>query len=164
MPNPSPPPWELDPLPPLPELLRLSREYRGLSVRKLAVASGRVHQTITNIETGNTAKVGAAVLRDLAAALEMPYPILAEAAKRPARGLRPFDVPAEWTRLTPSQRRVVQSVGNAILAAYEQGREDERHGSSEQERQEAEVQATGRALLEQVAELQQPAGRRKRQP
>jgi hypothetical protein len=105
-------------------------DRRGpLSARAAAARSeGKVsYETLRLIARGeHSGKLSDDTVAGLALALDVPRSQVLAAMGRTMSGpMRPFEAPDRWQRLTHRQRQLVVSVGDALLAAYEQGREDE---------------------------------------
>lgn len=118
-------------------LAELGERGRPLSQRDAADRSGgRIsHATIGNITSGrHGGKLDDRTVEGLALALDVPRSEILRALHRTSQSvLRPFEAPERWQRLTHTQRKVVISVGNALLDSYEQGQDDatEREGRDE---------------------------------
>lgn len=61
----------------------------------------------------------------IALALDVPVSVVYQAANVP-RPLTRWQLPAKFDRLDPGQRRLVEDVAGALLAAYEKGLRDAR--------------------------------------
>lgn len=111
-------------------LAALGDGRRPLSQRDAAARSnGQVsHEIIGQLSRGShSGKLTDRVVAGLALALDVPRSDILRAMDRQRYvGQTPFVAPDRWQRLTHSQRKVVLAVGDALLSAYEEGRDDTR--------------------------------------
>lgn len=97
-----------------------------LSLRQVVDRSGErlSAETVRRIARGDhQGDVSERVAQGLAMALEVPLPRIYEAAGRP-RPLTRWEWPTKFDRLSLKQRRLVESVADGFLQAYQQGREE----------------------------------------
>src|SRR3954467_14176405 len=99
-----------------------------MSHREAAARSGGLvsHATIGNIAGGrHSGNIDDSTIDGLALALDVKRSEILGAINRShlAAG-KPFEVPERWQRLTHAQRKLVVALGDGLLAAYEQGRDD----------------------------------------
>ena len=110
-------------------LAELGDARAPMSARAAAARSnGQVsYETLRLIARGeHSGRLSDETVAGLSLALDVPRSRVLAAMGRTMTGpQRPFEAPARWQRLTHRQRQLVVSVGDALLAAYEQGREDE---------------------------------------
>lgn len=98
-------------------LAHLGLSYRAAAQRANGLLS---HTTIQRIANGESAGPWSVkTLRGLSLALDLPLSEIEKAAQVPSAGTK-FRVPAEWDRLTASERAAVTSMVNALLRAHKQ--------------------------------------------
>lgn len=104
-----------------------------MSSREAAARSkGAVSRaTIDNIKAGrHSGKIDDGTVDGLVLAFDVSRSEILRAMNRGhLAALRPFEAPERWQRLSHAQRKIVIAVGDGLLAAYEQGREDEEAGA-----------------------------------
>lgn len=105
---------------PMQTLVKERLAQLGLSTRAAAQrANGLLsHTTINRIEKGESGGPWSQkTLRGLSLALDVPLSEVEKAAQVPAAGTK-FRVPAEWDRLSASERQAVTAMVNALLRAH----------------------------------------------
>lgn len=111
------------------QLAVLGDGTRPLSHREAAARSGGLvsHATIGNIASGrHSGNIDDSTVDGLALALDVKRSeILASIHRSHVAAGKPFEAPERWQRLTHVQRKLVIALGDGLLAAYEQGRDDE---------------------------------------
>lgn len=96
-------------------LQALGLSYRAAASRANGLLS---HTTVQRIANGDSAgSWSTKTLRGLSLALDVPLSEVEKVAGVPAEGTK-FRVPAEWDRLTPTERATVQAVASALLKAH----------------------------------------------
>lgn len=100
----------------------------GLSARAAAAKSGdKVSRgTIDAIRSGrHSGEHEDSTVEGLALALDVPRSTILRALNwQHEIGLPPFAAPGTWNRLQAPERKALRAVGDALLAAYDRGRQD----------------------------------------
>jgi transcriptional regulator with XRE-family HTH domain len=104
----------------LAELVATQRERLGLSVRQAAEKSGgRISASRLNSVEHGAIPTEDRILEGIAEALDLPLSKVRAAAGRDrAAPLPPFVLPARADRLNARERKTVQAVVDALLAAH----------------------------------------------
>lgn len=111
------------------QLAVLGDGTKPISHREAAARSGGKvsHATIGNIAGGrHSGNIDDKTIDGLALGLDLkPSEIRAAIRRSHVAAGKPFEVPERWQRLTHVQRKLVIALGDGLLAAYEQGRDDQ---------------------------------------